>query len=61
MARSSNWPPSSSPRPRLYYFGTYKMVPGGESLLVVEGTYDNEHAWKVVAAAIEDYEEVFCR
>ncbi len=43
-----------------HYFSTYKMVPGGGSQLVVEGTYNNEHAWKVVAAAIEDYEKRFC-
>jgi inorganic pyrophosphatase len=44
-----------------HYFSTYKMVPGGESQLVVEGTYGNEHAWKVVAAAIDDYEDAFCK
>lgn len=43
-----------------HFFSTYKLVPGQESQLVVEGVYDHEHAWRVVAAAIEDYEEAFC-
>jgi len=44
-----------------HYFSTYKLVPGSASQLTVERTYDNQHAWKVVAAAIDDYEEAFCR
>ncbi len=43
-----------------HYFGTYKMVPGQESQMVVEAVYGREHALKVVSAAIEDYEEAFC-
>lgn len=34
-------------------------VVGG--LQVVEGAYGNEHAWQVVAAAIDDYEDAVCR
>lgn len=44
-----------------HYFSTYKLVPGKETELVVEGTYGRDHAWRVVAAAIEDYEDRFCR
>ena len=44
-----------------HYFSTYKMVTGEESKLIVEGTYGNEHARQVVAAAIDDYEDAFCR
>ena len=43
-----------------HYFGTYKMVPGQESRMVVEAVYGRDHALKVVSAAIEDYEEAFC-
>ena len=43
-----------------HYFGTYKMVPGQESQMVVEAVYGRDHALKVVSAAIEDYEEAFC-
>jgi len=43
-----------------HYFGTYKMVPGEESKMVVEAVYGRDHALKVVSAAIEDYEEAFC-
>ena len=43
-----------------HYFGTYKMVPGQESQMVVEAVYGRDHALKVVSAAMEDYEEAFC-
>ena len=43
-----------------HYVGTYKLVPGQESHMVVESVYDREHALQVVSAAIEDYEEAFC-
>jgi inorganic pyrophosphatase len=42
-----------------HYFATYKMAPGGTSQMVMEGTYNGETALRVVAAAIEDYEEAF--
>ena len=38
-----------------HYFSTYKMIPGQESGLVVEGIYGREHALKVVEAAMHDY------
>ncbi len=42
-----------------HYFGTYKLVPGKESLTYIESVYDAAHAMKVVQAAIEDYSETF--
>lgn len=42
-----------------HYFSTYKMVPGGEKQMVIEEIFDRDHALKVVAAAIEDYEETY--
>jgi inorganic pyrophosphatase len=42
-----------------HYFATYKMAPGGKSQMVIKGTYDCDYALRVVAAAIEDYEEAF--
>jgi inorganic pyrophosphatase len=44
-----------------HYFSTYKLVPGQESQLQVENVYDGKHAHEVVKAAIEDYEQTFCR
>jgi inorganic pyrophosphatase len=38
-----------------HYFVTYKLVPGEESKLSVEGTYGCDHALKVVEAAMADY------
>jgi inorganic pyrophosphatase len=42
-----------------HYFSTYKMTPGGESQMSIEGVFDREHALRVVAAAIEDYDETY--
>jgi len=42
-----------------HYFSTYKMVPGEESRLTVEGVFGAEHAYKVVEAAIKDYDEEY--
>ncbi|MEM9478905.1 MAG: inorganic diphosphatase [Verrucomicrobiota bacterium] len=42
-----------------HYFGTYKMVPGGESEMSVEATYGHEHAMKVIEASLADYQEAF--
>jgi inorganic pyrophosphatase len=42
-----------------HYFATYKMAPGGKSQMLIKGTYDCDYALRVVAAAIEDYEEAF--
>jgi inorganic pyrophosphatase len=38
-----------------HYFATYKMIPGEESMLRVERTYNRDHAHKVVEAAMADY------
>lgn len=38
-----------------HYFATYKMIPGEESRLKVERTYDRDHALMVVEAAMADY------
>lgn len=42
-----------------HYFSTYKMVPGEESKLTVEGLFGAEHAFKVVEASIKDYDEEY--
>lgn len=42
-----------------HYFGTYKMMPGGASQMIIKRVYDREYALQVVAAAIEDYDEAF--
>jgi inorganic pyrophosphatase len=38
-----------------HYFGTYKLIPGQEPRLTVQGMYGRDHAAKVVEAAMEDY------
>jgi len=42
-----------------HYFATYKLVPGEESQVSVEAAYGSTTAHEIVAAAIEDYEEVY--
>ena len=42
-----------------HYFATYKLVPGEPSSLVVERTYDREHALQVIEAAMRDYQEEY--
>lgn len=43
-----------------HYFLTYKLVPGEEGAKVsVESVYDRDHALKVVAASLEDYQDAF--
>ena len=42
-----------------HYFGTYKMMPGGTSQMVIKRVYDREYAQKVVSAAMEDYGETY--
>jgi len=44
-----------------HYFSTYKMIPGKPPTMTVERSYDREHAYKVIAAAMEDYDEEFGR
>ena len=42
-----------------HYFSTYKLVTGSPPTTRIDGIYDNDHALKVVAAAIEDYNDNF--
>lgn len=43
-----------------HYFGTYKLIPGKEmNDVYVEGIFDEEHAYKVIEASIQDYETMF--
>jgi inorganic pyrophosphatase len=42
-----------------HYFATYKLVPGTEAHVSIERVYGSDHAYKVVEAAIEDYDEHF--
>jgi len=42
-----------------HYFSTYKMVPGGESQMVIEKIVDREYALRIVRAAMADYEEAY--
>ena len=42
-----------------HYFSTYKLVPGKEAVLEIEGMYGREHAYKVIQAAIQDYDDVY--
>jgi inorganic pyrophosphatase len=38
-----------------HYFATYKLVPGTQDQVSVEGVYGRDHALKVVEAAMADY------
>ncbi len=40
-----------------HYFSTYKMIPGQPSQMEIEAVLDHEHAYKVIEAAIKDYED----
>lgn len=42
-----------------HYFSTYKLVPGEPPTMHVELLYGREHAYRVVQAALADYEEEF--
>ena len=42
-----------------HYFSTYKMVPGKDSQMTVEAVLDREAAFKLIRAAMADYEEMF--
>ena len=44
-----------------HYFSTYKLVPGEPPKIAVVGRYGYEHAARVIAAAVEDYHEMFGR
>ncbi len=42
-----------------HYFTTYKMIPGEENKFSIEKVFGKEHAFKIIRAAIEDYDDVF--
>ncbi len=42
-----------------HYFTTYKLIPGEESKFTIAKVYGREHAFKVIKAAMEDYDEVY--
>lgn len=50
----SDLPPILVERLR-HYFATYKMIPGEQPGLIVDHTYNREHALRVVEAAMQDY------
>jgi inorganic pyrophosphatase len=41
-----------------HYFGTYKLIPGNDADVRIAGTYDRQHALRVVEAALEDYHDL---
>jgi len=54
----SDLPPVFVERLR-HYFETYKMVPGKPSPAHIDLVYGAEHAFKVIRAAMQDYEQEF--
>lgn len=44
-----------------HYFSTYKSMPNQDNVLSVEGVYGRDHALKVLAASLEDYDEEYGR
>jgi inorganic pyrophosphatase len=54
----SEVPPSMVDR-IVHYFASYKTLPGRESRVSIPQVYGNEHAERVVSAAVEDYLEMF--
>ena len=43
-----------------HYFGTYKLIPGkDQNDVYVQGIFDADHAYKVIEASMQDYEEMF--
>jgi len=42
-----------------HYFSTYKLIPGHRSQMVVKRAFDREEAWRVVEAALADYQDEF--
>ena len=54
----SELPPAVVERLR-HYFATYKLVPGQPSRFSIERVYDCQHAFKVVEAAMADYQREY--
>jgi len=44
-----------------HYFATYKLVPGHDNPVRLQGTYSRRHAFRVIRAAQKDYDAVFGR
>ena len=42
-----------------HYFMTYKLVPGADAPISIDRSYGRDHAYRVIQAAIADYEEEF--
>jgi len=42
-----------------HYFSTYKLILGDESNITIDEPYGRDHALKVVAASISDYEDEY--
>ena len=42
-----------------HYFSTYKLTPGNEKAVQIGEAYGSEHAYKVIEAAMADYNEAF--
>ena len=42
-----------------HYFSTYKLIPGEDIKVSIEKIYGQDHAYKVVTAALEDYKEKY--
>jgi inorganic pyrophosphatase len=42
-----------------HYFATYKLVPGTDADISIDLIYGQDHALKVVEAALEDYDEEY--
>lgn len=43
----------------VHYFDTYKMYPGSSADVSIDRWYGREHAWRVVEASMEDYDEQY--
>lgn len=42
-----------------HYFETYKLFPGSDAEVTIQGRYGRDHALDVVRASMEDYAETF--
>lgn len=42
-----------------HYFETYKLHPGSAADVTIQRRYGREHAFRVIEASIEDYQESF--
>jgi inorganic pyrophosphatase len=42
-----------------HYFSTYKLIPGEGLQVLTDAAYNRQHAQRVIAAAIDDYQEEY--